>query len=110
MCSTDSLPCCCVLQAEQALAAAAGVVQEQQEEISRLELSVRSAERARRLDAAQVHQMPSLEQWHSIQVGVDIRLAAPSVSHTRTERKLGTWEEPYTQPAVLGLRGMGFDP
>ena len=54
-------------------------MQEQQEQISQLELSVRSAERARRLDAALVHQMPSLEQWHSIQVGVD-RQAGCSIS------------------------------
>ena len=59
---------CCVLQAEHALAAAAKAVQEQQELISQLELSVRSAERARRLDAAFVHQMPCLEKWHSMQV------------------------------------------
>ena len=63
--------CCCVLQAEHALAAAARAVQEQHEQISQLELSVRSAERARRLDAAFAHQMPSLEKWHSIQVGWD---------------------------------------
>ena len=66
-----ALTCCWPdVQAEQALAAAAQTVQREQEQVIHLQLRARAAARARQLDAVMAQQLPHLEQWHSMQVGL----------------------------------------